>query len=289
MRGSNIHPNPAQHFVGLPPPPRPEGIPKVRIADGGITDKSAIELMQLGNQIQIPSPPTSISALGLTTVWTSGSNELPGPGGAQATNTAVIQQARSVVPDHPKTLLININPPIIDVFNRAIYYDLKVRASWGVGTDRCSAVIDVINGAQFSLSATEVVLEGLYTLIDLQAASPTPALVGSCIGEYPRSGSEFGPSFTATVLSYPAGPAPVDIVVPSYAKAVTVFPGLIGGGPVNVTIGLVVGNAALASYSRLATASECPCTIPLPNTVTRVRLTPVNVTDKAIVRFDLAL
>lgn len=264
-----------------------------RFADGGITDKNEHELLQLGNSLAVVPPPSDAATAGLTAIWTNGSNEPFGPGGAMVTSKQVIQQARSRRPDHPENLCININPPIInassDGTNNAVWYDLKVRATWGVGGDKCSAVIDVLNGTQFSVVATELITESLYTIINKNGATPIPIQVGSSLGLRARSGSAFGPCFTSIITA--AGVAKiVNIAVPSYAKAVTVYPATTAGAPVAVTIGFVNSTGAAGSFVSITQAANgCPCTYPLPNDVIIVKLTFANADDVALVRFDLAL
>lgn len=270
-----------------------------RFADGGITDKNEQELLQLGNAAFIAPPPSSAAALGMTAIWTGGSAEPNGPlgpggiGGAQITSKQVIQQARSRRSDHPENLCINLNPPIQNPLatgaNNAVWYDLKVRATWGVGADKSSAVVDVLNGAQFSVVATELVIEGLYTIIDPTGGTPIPIELGSSIGLRARSGSAFGPSFTSIITAAGVGKI-VNVAIPSYAKAVTVYPSTTAGAPVAVTIGFVQSTGAAGSLIGITQAANgCPCTYPLPNDIVIVKLTFANADDVALVRFDLAL
>ncbi len=261
----------------------------------GITDKDNTQLLQLGNAEECAPPLSSVIAQGFISAWVNGSNEIPGPGGPNATSVRVVLQARSEYPGKPDMLAVNINPPLINQLglnNLQIAYDLKVRATWGVGADKCIAVIDVLNGAQFSVVATELVIEALYTILDLQSGAGIPITVGANIGTHTRPGSAFGPSFTAHIFEYEdeeGTPIPAYIDVPAYAKAVTIYPALQNGGPVAVTMGFVQGTAASSFASVLQAANGCPCTYPIPNGTTRLKITPTLSTDKALIRFDLAL
>lgn len=299
MRGTGFRPNPGTHFNFPKPNPGvlpaqeiievPVKIPRVKVTDGGITDKNQVELLQLGNQVQVAPPPSNAVTLGLATVWVNGDD--PSAIDPRITNKGTILQARSNLPDHPKDLVVNINPPIVPASNQGfgIWYDLKVRASWGVGADRCSAIIDVLNGAQFSIAATELVIEGFYTIVTVPAGTPQNALMGASIGEYTRASSSFGPSFTSIILVSGATLSQ-NVQVPPYAKAVTIYPATVAGVSVAVTVGFVTSSNAITSFVTVAQASNgCPCTYPLPNDVVFVKITFPNATDVALVRFDLAL
>lgn len=263
------------------------GLPAVQVIAAGITDKNETELLQLGNVITIEQPPTVLAA---ADVWINGSDETPGPGGGASTNVGVILQARSESASNPECLSILINPPIFNSEGQNILdFDLKVRAIWGVGSDRSTAVIDILNGAQFSVVASELVIQGLYTLL-AAPATPIPIQLGASIGSYPRAGSEFGPAFTARFGQILATNSR-DIVIPSYAKAVTIYAATQAAAPVPsvVTIGFLTPAAATPFINVTQGANDIR-TYPLPNEIDRIRLTaPAGNDMRGFVRFDLAL
>lgn len=195
--------------------------PNVIVVDslkGGIGDVGEQHVGNIGNANNINAPLAPTPFPGPTSsVW--GDPRVIPPNSTRS----VILQARSRAPGNPRSLLVSLNPPQIQQVNddTAEDLDLKCVITYGVGGNNNEVIIDLVQGTQFTVAASHLQIEALYTLLSGGPAPPVRA--GACLGYGVRAGG-IAPTFTGRFIIGTA-PSPTNIAffMPDFAREVTVY------------------------------------------------------------------
>lgn len=257
---------------------------------GGILDIGPAGVNRIGASNQLTTPPVLLA--GGVPLWTDWSH----PPSTMVPTT--ILDARSRSESNTRSLILAIDSPDVDILEGTCWVDLKARIEWGTGSEQSKAIVDILNGTLVSFPASFVRLIALYTAINnpYGAQGLPPSLrAGGSLGYGTRPATAFGPCFTCYTgaISHLTANNWVDVNIPPYANAVSVYP-LATGKSVQLTYYAYADKSTspVTPYIILGVANQPLATgqvYPLPN-ARWLRVSNTNTDDVAyVVRFQLAL
>jgi len=140
-----------------------------------------------------------------------------------SSNFSAIIDARSRNPNSPQVVTIDLGFEVDTVPAGAAILP-QARITWGCGGAKFVAIVDVLKGAQISVAANYLVIEGIYTT--LSTTTIDTARISANLSYGTRPGSARGAHFTSlqqTALAAGMGVGPAVFTIPNFAKDVTVY------------------------------------------------------------------
>lgn len=194
-------------------PSQPGGVRILNPKAGGIADVDDSSVGNVGNALVLNSPAAqqSMAAAGAR-LWENPPNF---PSNAAQT---VILRAQARTPKNPEILTINLNTLTTqENFMSSLDADVKAYISFGIGNDRNIALVDFCQGTEFSVTATDVEVRGVYTL--LSAIGTVQSLTAGAQISYGGHSTTTRPTFTARFSNLAPGVSSI-FFIPPFAREV---------------------------------------------------------------------